>query len=649
MGEQCEFCLTEFTNLKYLQRHQSVIKYCHNYKYVIFTCRKCNFSTRGIKNIDTHIKNCKSTTIPVEDPVYELQKRIKELEEEVQAYKTNLTTLKDSLEKDDELTTRLRLERFKNQIYRHIIEKNTSIRLGDVLVEEEEGVHVYNIQGGNIPVFIHEHIKGEEGLDITQQLPGLRLSAMKEEKKAPEKKTSEKKTSEKKAPEKKTSEKKTSEKKAPEKKTSEKKAPEKKTSEKKAPEKKTSEKKTSEKKTSEKKAPEKKTSEKKAPEKNVQIVTDIPVMEEEKSKRKQTYRSIKSCIKLVSEISDKDLNMNIDLVDAEIRNQMEEFGNLEEVKESFKATFSTLKQSRIYTKILRDLREKRSRIFGRMSISAYQDLVYEHIRTIEDIFRDKNYTTKKSTFIISRGLSPLESRLTAYGNYTESHLEVDEIQRLGTVLDLGSDHEKEHVPFEDAKIRDYFSNYSVVLFSIRQNIRRYLFNRYGFHNVVYLPLPKNTEDDPYSFYVLERVNKDKRYWKMDCRLENLSTSLITDVLPYMVSMFRRLYRDVYGDNEFRSDYASKCQITECDCEQLLQNIIMMGQPKEFCIVLREIVKNKSTYKPTENDKFNLYGDDSLQRKRFQEKEEVDLVEIIKQLFDGISSEEAVDFYRSRTP
>ena len=215
MGEQCEFCLTEFTNLKYLQRHQSVIKYCHNYKYVIFTCRKCNFSTRGIKNIDTHIKNCKSTTIPVEDPVYELQKRIKELEEEVQAYKTNLTTLKDSLEKDDELTTRLRLERFKNQIYRHIIEKNTSIRLGDVLVEEEEGVHVYNIQGGNIPVFIHEHIKGEEGLDITQQLPGLRLSAMKEEKKAPEKKTSEKKTSEKKAPEKKTSEKKTSEKKAP--------------------------------------------------------------------------------------------------------------------------------------------------------------------------------------------------------------------------------------------------------------------------------------------------------------------------------------------------------------------------------------------------------------------------------------------------
>jgi hypothetical protein len=44
----------------------------------------------------------------------------------------------------------------------------------------------------------------------------------------------------------------------------------------------------------------------------------------------------------------------------------------------------------------------------------------------------------------------------------------------------------------------------------------------------------------------------------------------------------------------------------------------------------------------------LYGDDALQRKRFQEKDDGDLVEIIKQIFDGISSEDAVDFYRSRT-
>jgi hypothetical protein len=135
---------------------------------------------------------------------------------------------------------------------------------------------------------------------------------------------------------------------------------------------------------------------------------------------------------------------------------------------------------------------------------------------------------------------------------------------------------------------------------------------------------------------------------MDCRLEDLSFSIIANVLPYMINMFKKLYRDVFGDNDFRKDFTQKCQMTECDCEQLLQNIIILGQPKEFYNFVRTIVKNKATYMPTENDKFNLYGDDSLQRKRFHDKEEIDLVDIIKQLFDDITSEQAVDFYRSRT-
>ena len=61
-----------------------------------------------------------------------------------------------------------------------------------------------------------------------------------------------------------------------------------------------------------------------------------------------------------------------------------------------------------------------------------------------------------------------------------------------------------------------------------------------------------------------------------------------------------------------------------------------------------IVKEKSTLIPTENDKVNLTSDDALQRKRFQRREESDVIDIIKGLFDGISSEDAVDLYRSRS-
>jgi hypothetical protein len=336
------------------------------------------------------------------------------------------------------------------------------------------------------------------------------------------------------------------------------------------------------------------------------------------------------------------------LIDSINKKKSDEFGNLEEAKIFFNETFDTLKQSRIYTKILNDLAKKRMNIFGRMSLSNYQNLLCDQIRTIEDIFCEKNYTDKKSINIISKGLSALESRMIYYGNYTQTHLEIDEIQKLDTVLDLEKQFPKEYVPYDSIKFFNCFYNYGLVLFPFKKNLERYMFNRYELFNVIYLPLPKNTEDDPYSFYILDRVSKEKRYWKMDCRLEDVSSALIANVLPYMISMFKKLYRDVFGDNDFRSDFKNKCQLTECDCEQLLQNIILLGQPKEFCNILRSIVKKKASYTPTENDKFNLYGDDALQRKRFHDKEDVDLVDIIKQLFDDISSAQSVDFYRSRT-
>lgn len=597
MSERCEYCWAKFHSHKYLEHHHNVAKYCHNYKYVLFTCRKCNFSTRGIKNIDTHMKNCKSLTASEEDPVEQLHKRIRELEETIVSYKTKLVAATTSLEAEERLSTRLTLERLKNKIFRHIIEQNTSIRVDDVLVEEEDGIHVYNTQGGCIPIFVHEHVKSDDNVTVHQLMSV--------------KKTNPKDTVKHDTP----------------------------------------------KKVSAAKQPLEKKPDVKNYDKKVRIITDETThmdkqvdpepAEEHKKPRKQSYRSVKSSLELIPETSEEDLSMHIDLIDAEIEDKIDEFGNLSEAYEAFDKAFSTLRQSRIYTKILDDLRAQRWNIFGRISFSAYQSLIQEHIRAIETIFREKKYSEKKSTSIISKGLSPLESRLVNYGNYTTSHLEIDEIQRLETVLDLSVNRVKEYAQYNIETLCNNFYNYGVVLLPFRKNLTRYLFNRYGFNNIIYLPLPKNSEEDPFSFYILERVNKDKRYWKMDCRLEDIGTNIITRILPYLISMFRKLYHDVFGDNEFRPNYEKKTQLTECDCEQLLQNIILLGQPKKFCNIIRTLVYNKARYCPTENDKFNLYGDDALQRKRFQEREAIELVEIVKQLFDGITAEEAVDFYRSR--
>jgi hypothetical protein len=541
--DYCDDCNTIFHNNKSFLLHKEKVKYCQQYKNVLFTCLQCSFSTKGIKNIDNHSNICTmDSSIQEKNPLLYLKQRVSELEQEI--------TYNQSV-----YLSQLRLEHLKNKIYRHLIEQNTSIKIDDVVIEKEDGLHLYNVPN-TISVFIHGVSQMDEKINIIED-------NIKKNNRSRDRETD---------------------------------------------------------------------------------TTELL------DSKKHSYRSIKACMldfPKRNEYTEKDIEDKIRSVQLETQKQLESFGDLEKTQKSFPDYFEKLKQNRVYTKILDDLSKIRMNIFCRMNLSDYQKMVREHIEIIEDIFCQKKYTDKKSTMIIAKGLSSLESRLVSYGNYTESHLDVDEIQKLDIVLTVHKTDSKEYSVYNPNLFFNCFYNYGSVLFSLKKNIERYLFNSYGFFNVIYLPLPKNTTIDPYSFYILDRISKEKRYWKMDCRLEELSISLSENVIPYMINSFRKLYKDVFGDNDFRKDFSNKCQITECDCEQLLQNIILLGQPKELCNMMRKMVKDKATYTPTEKDKFNLYGDDSLQRKKFHDKEDVDLVYIIKELFDHITIEEAVDFYRNR--
>jgi hypothetical protein len=542
---------------------------------IIFVCKKCLFSDNNDQIVENHNKNCNGILNICPENIKLLQKTI------------------------EKLSAQLVLERFKNKIYRSLIENNTSICISNILTEEEDGLHVWT-GTGILPVHIHELSSEEQGV-VVKSIVTKKIITKEESTLSPKIERTAKK-------------------------------------------------------------PPQKIRNYDANNTQPLISKNIPEIEsnfkdemtdtlDDLSKsRKQSYRSIKTYLSglIQEEPTEQDKINKISLVDSKIQDMLERFEEVKEVEKSFQDTFIALKQSRVYTKILSDLARKRMSIFGRMSLVSYKTLLSDQIKMMESIFSEKNYTEKKSSTIISKGLTPLESRLISYGSYTQSHIEIDEIQKLEISLELEKYSPKEYVQYDSVAFVNYFHNYGLVLFSLKKNLERYLFNRYDFWNVVYLQLPKNTKDDPYSFYILERVTKEKRYWKMDCRLEDLSSNLILSILPIMIGMFRKLYKDVFGDNDFRNDYSSKCQITECDCEQLLQNIILISKPKEFYNLVREMVVSKATYIPTENDKFNLYGDDSLQRKRFHDKEDVDLVDIIKQLFDDITSLQAVDFYRSRT-
>ena len=76
-----------------------------------------------------------------------------------------------------------------------------------------------------------------------------------------------------------------------------------------------------------------------------------------------------------------------------------------------------------------------------------------------------------------------------------------------------------------------------------------------FSNVIYVALPKSTKEDPYSFYRLDNVNSNnKRQWKLDWRLEDISLSLSSSLLNFMIVTFRKIYKDVFLDNDYRDNY-----------------------------------------------------------------------------------------------
>ena len=379
--------------------------------------------------------------------------------------------------------------------------------------------------------------------------------------------------------------------------------------------------------------------------KYIQNITPTPIEEPKQdttcSRPNPSYRTAKGIIDVQLEPK------QIDIVPVTIEKESKG-ETLEENIEYFNNMFEKLKTTRIYTKILEDIKQKRLCIFKNMDHESYIKLIREHFTILENIFKDKMYTDKKIHSIIGKNLSSLEARLIHSNFHLDIHLDVDEMETFFSVMKNNIKTEQNYVPYNENKFGLSFYNYGLSLFPLSKSLDIIIDNIYGFNNIVYLPLPKSSQEDPYSFYTLDKITKDKRLWRMDCRLEDFTINLSRNILPYAISTFRIMYKIVFNDNDYRHDYSNKCQLTDGELEQLLLNILLMSNQHKFRLFLQKKVINLATYKPSENDKFNLYGDDSLQRKRLhQETDDPEAVDVIRQLFDTISTQELVDLYRSR--
>lgn len=309
-------------------------------------------------------------------------------------------------------------------------------------------------------------------------------------------------------------------------------------------------------------------------------------------------------------------------------------------------TFQSIRDSRKYVTHIESISGIMKNLMRVMTICDYQALLRKNKKCLEDLLEEKGFTPSKIARKSLIALSPMDMRLLRIGNYTNTTLEVDDLNRFESALVLQNS-DRKVTPFDVHKIYANIENYGLALFSLRKCMEIALTNS----SVAYVDLPKSNDDDPYSFYILESIKGEgknrKNKWSMDCRLEDTSVKLSSYILPYCITLFRRLYSDVFSDNIFRENYSSQSQTLENDAEQLLHNIVILSDHKDFCKLLQEIVKGGKTMVPTTDDKLNFYSDDKSQCRNFNSyKREVESRStIMAQLFDEISSESAIQLYR----
>lgn len=372
-----------------------------------------------------------------------------------------------------------------------------------------------------------------------------------------------------------------------------------------------------------------------------------------KKKKGQTFRTVKTnlvtqdCEKNSVQTKDSEENKN-----SQVTNDIETKDCTLSVKTTLEGTtrlFSEIEKNRNYKKFLCDIKNNRNKLLNFFSLPDYISTVKSDIIMLEKIFEKKKYDSKKIQTNILLSLTPLEQRLVYYNNYYYSQIESDDIQKFNRCLEKTRDFSQNFIPFIQNDIAIHFCNYSLCFSTIKDIAKRIFNNPYKISNLVYLKLENENLNDPYRFYSLEKIQQEKRFWKMECRLFEISRILSEHIKNYSICLFRKIYYDIFNDNIYRDDYLDKYPITHQDCEQLLINIIYVTCPKKFCEIIQKTIIQYCAIQPTKNDKFNFTRDDQIIKKNFYSETNISisLNETIMRIFDGISAEKSEQIWQSR--
>ncbi len=125
-----------------------------------------------------------------------------------------------------------------------------------------------------------------------------------------------------------------------------------------------------------------------------------------------------------------------------------------------------------------------------------------------------------------------------------------------------------------------------------------------------------------------------------------SDTLLVQLTTYCVTLFRRIYFDVFHDYEYREDFSDKAALFRDDGVQLLDTIIFLTQKSQVVDLLRDIVKKSNTVEinleEPSNDALDLTGDDKVMKHTYKSLKIQDTEtkrRVFSELFENITEEQ----------
>ena len=273
---------------------------------------------------------------------------------------------------------------------------------------------------------------------------------------------------------------------------------------------------------------------------------DSSESDEEKPKKKSHFMGIKQ-MDPAPEKSSEEIDAKILEIKEETKN--ENLNILENSEKHYLERISEeiekLKTSRNYSKLLEEIKKLRLKLLGFQTLDIYIKYLNEQLPLLRKIFDERRMDKRKiDNVLYNLSVSPLECRLLNYHYDYDIPLvdmETDEISFLNQCLKITGNNSAEYIPFDLNQVITNLMNYSLCFFSLKDILSNILKNKYEFNSLIYLEHPKSKKNDPYTFYFLEKIQKEKRYWRMDCRLENLVSDLSENLVVFCIKCFRNFY------------------------------------------------------------------------------------------------------------